>query len=570
MPTPVRSSSSKACKSPAASSTVASTECGQEEVPTTPQHNPVCDDDRLLSASSQFSVGTETQRSQASNPVQKLEPVGPEPVKASGGSTEQLEKQSLTPLTPLLKALAEDVAVSEQVQSSAAELALEQESSRGKFRLRSVVVSALQKDNTLGLLLHGTSIVGFRIAQAQNDGWCKGDQIVEVNEGKVKTYDEFLQRFRQVQCENGFPIVFGVLRREDPCEAQETAEDTLHSFFSNTDFANLTGQFLQRWGESPALLEPPGNDAADEANQSLASSADVRPKLESGSTCQNIISSASTVPKLNISAANGISTENPFVQALKNRRDALFRSNEGWAKWADDDFANASESVASRLAQRQDGVSTLQFSRGEEIYAAMPEQKPACSWPFCMPSSASLARRFQSVDEELAPTPRVHHYEQPDSRYDPSIEPPWLASVAASLAASRSTAADCTPPIAASASALACPPDGVDAQVPDMPPRKNSDSSILAQLLLASLVRDSDSEEEDVESGCRQQATSPLAAGAEVEETFSGSADVVDVATDAGNDVEIWLPRKQQTENASCAGITHARAEALLVGKALV
>lgn len=544
MPTPGRSSSGKALKSPSASSTRTARSLLQEEAPATPQHGAATVGQSFFQATPQNGYGGR-EGDKAREPPQRLEPlVAFELVNAWGAAAEQLEQHGgAAEEPPLLRGqvVQEDtVGAGQAAREDTGYADILPSSSRGKFRLRRVVVDALHADNTLGLLLHGTSVVGFRIAEAQDAGWCQGDQIVEVNEQRVRTYDEFLERFRHAQREDGFPIVFSVLRREDPCEAGETAEDTLQNFFSNTDFANLNGQLLQRWGTPLEVPESPSNGAVDAAAPSVIS---LGPPVDPPTSANDA------------SAATN-SAENPFVQALNNRRDALFRSSEGWAKWADDDFANKNDSIASRLAQRQDGVSTLQFSRGEESYTTMPEQQ-SCSWPWCLPTSINVRRRFQTVDYELAPTPRVHHYEQPDSRFDPNVEPPWLVSAAAS----RSRASDdFKPPIIEAASALAGPSNEGVAEVPERAPRKNSDSSILAQLLLASLAQEAESDEE----GAPEGVAPPQPGGAEAAAPPSGPA------TPAGNDLEIWLPRRQPTQDAPCKGITHARAEALLVGKALV
>merc|ERR1719231_507476 len=73
-------------------------------------------------------------------------------------------------------------------------------------------VSALQADNTLGLLLHGTTVVGFRVDEARHVGWKVGDKIIEVRGNHVNDFDEFMEFFQECQQTHGFPMEFSVLR----------------------------------------------------------------------------------------------------------------------------------------------------------------------------------------------------------------------------------------------------------------------------------------------------------------------------------------------------------------------
>ncbi|CAE7697077.1 XI-B [Symbiodinium necroappetens] len=120
------------------------------------------------------------------------------------------------------------------------------------FRLRHVRVEALLQDGTLGLLLHGTSVVGFCSEEAASHGWFVGDQIVEINGKHVAAFDEFLEQFLAAQVQ-GFPIVFSVLRREAPEETPD--EDPLESFFSEIDFVDLAGRLKKKFGGSPGKAE---------------------------------------------------------------------------------------------------------------------------------------------------------------------------------------------------------------------------------------------------------------------------------------------------------------------------
>ena len=51
----------------------------------------------------------------------------------------------------------------------------------GCFRLQHVRVDELLEGDTLGLLLHGTLVVGYSHPDAESHGWKTDDQIVEVN-----------------------------------------------------------------------------------------------------------------------------------------------------------------------------------------------------------------------------------------------------------------------------------------------------------------------------------------------------------------------------------------------------
>lgn len=305
-------------------------------------------------------------------------------------------------------------------------------SGRRQLQVRHVHVSQLQADNTLGLLLNGTTIVGFRIPEARDTGWCVGDQIVDVAGHCVGTFEEFMERFQEARLKHGFPVVFNVLRHEDQSpDAEATAEDTLQNFFNNTDFANLTSQLSEKWHDSSPVADDrrisdftannSGRQAPTTADGSYCSSRAPLSAVSHGS------SRAPENPFTTHDPSCGFSSEHPFVTALKLRRDALLRSSAGWAKYADDDAADTCESVASRLAKRHDGVSTLHVSRRDE---KKDDRLPACSespasW-FCSGDSGSRA-----VDYELAPTPRVENYPS-DTRWGLEVDPPWLATVTAS------------------------------------------------------------------------------------------------------------------------------------------
>lgn len=203
---------------------------------------------------------------------------------------------------------------------------LQSQIAEGCFRLRRVSIAALLSDGTLGLLLHGTTIVGFCCSEAEEAGWAIGDQIVEVNGRRVSLFDEFLDRFGQAQ-DDGFPIEFSVLRRETALAGDEetNADNALDAFFSGTNFADLAGQMQAKFG---------GLNCSD-ANEG---------------DCMNALSNDQYQSII----------ENPYIQALRRRRGELHRSTKGWR-----DAEGDSPTMAARLAtERSDALATLIEPRG--------------------------------------------------------------------------------------------------------------------------------------------------------------------------------------------------------------
>jgi len=246
-----------------------------------------------------------------------------------------------------------------------------------------VQVDKLLEDGTLGLLLHGTSVVGFCSAEAEAFGWAVGDQIVEINSQRVAVFDEFLDHFMAAQ-EEGFPIDFSVLRREadDPDESKH-AEGALEDFFSATNFLDLAGQMQQKFGAMPAFAE-------DNGPQTSALPAD-----DGDGQCFHSESI----------------TENPYIQALRKRRSELFRSAEGWS--------NDAESLAAKLAtQRSDALATLLKRRQEtpRIKSALPlcdagsgsagDLPPPLQWPVGLACGARPCGSHEAMTYEIQPTPR--------------------------------------------------------------------------------------------------------------------------------------------------------------------
>lgn len=210
----------------------------------------------------------------------------------------------------------------------------------GFFRLRRIRVQNLFEDGTLGLLLHGTSIVGFCTPLAETLGWAVGDQIVEVNGHRVAMFDDFLDRFLEAK-DGGFPIDFSVLRREPigglpnggllgtepvlPNTEIADVESTLTSFLDDSDLGDIADQLHRKFGSLP-------DHRAVDLSPTLSGIPpdEMDPNLH---RCDSI-------------------TENPYIQALRKRRHELMKTSEGWE--------HHDETGPSRLAtQRSDALATL-------------------------------------------------------------------------------------------------------------------------------------------------------------------------------------------------------------------
>jgi hypothetical protein len=278
-------------------------------------------------------------------------------------------------------------------------IVLSMSNDRGYFRLRHVQVEKLLDDGTLGLLLHGTSIVGFRSTRAETLGWCVGDQIVEINKRRASNFEEFMEGFTEAQDVDGFPIEFGVLRREYFHKSKPAAEGVLEDFFNATDLASLSTELRNKFpSQKPRYQRLDGGD--DDMDTSSANCSDGRQVVE-----------------------------NPYIHALKRRRDAFAHTNAGWGKW-DNDHEAVDASVASRLAQRNDGVSMLHIGQDESATEGsgcpQPGDRKVCSWTLC----SSEEGRTIDYNNELAPTPRIdaHDTIKPPQRRR-SRPPPWLTPV---------------------------------------------------------------------------------------------------------------------------------------------
>lgn len=237
------------------------------------------------------------------------------------------------------------------------------------FRLRHVQIDTLLKDGTLGLLLHGTSVVGFCSEEVADQGWLVGDQIVEINGKRVSAFDEFLERFVAAQVQ-GFPIVFSVLRREAP-EAVESpvAKDPLDSFFSEMQFSDLASQLKTKFGPQPKQV--------------------------------TTFQAASSFGELSI-------LENPYIQALRKRRSELSRSPEGWSE----DYQ--AQSLAAKMAsERGDALATLSKDSTETPRRyERNSRSPSAFDLFSCITAFRPCREKEAGAEEFHTTPRDCDFEQ--------------------------------------------------------------------------------------------------------------------------------------------------------------
>lgn len=248
------------------------------------------------------------------------------------------------------------------------------------YHLRHVTVTELLSDGSLGLLLNGTSVVGFRHHEVKEFGWAADDQIVELNGVAISSFEDFLEQF-SVAREAGCPMYFAVLRREysdgiqnDDAGIESILQDiALESFLSSNNFWDLSGR-LER--KSCAAHLP----------------------------CDSASSFSTNLPDEYSSGSHVIApiTENPYIQCLRQRRDELFRSAEGWR-------TEVAESLASRLAtERCDALAMLKPLRHTP---RTPERKdlgrlPApLAWVNCAVPCRSNANDCTGF--EIHPSPRV-------------------------------------------------------------------------------------------------------------------------------------------------------------------
>jgi len=212
----------------------------------------------------------------------------------------------------------------------------------GSFHVHHISLQRLEKDDTLGILLHGTSVVGVRTALAGEAGWRRGDQIVEVNGRRVTKFDEFLDSFFAAQ-ERGPPISFGVLRRQSTEEPGAGSEAFVDGFLTKTNVKDLAGLMREKFGTGPSLRRPPTPCSARGQKQRIP------PRC--GNACAR--AAVTAVPSKEV--PRNCVTENPYIQALKQRREEFLYSSEGG--WVSGD---GTEPLAAQLAtRRSDALATL-------------------------------------------------------------------------------------------------------------------------------------------------------------------------------------------------------------------
>mmetsp|Transcript_1430 Transcript_1430/g.3829 ORF Transcript_1430/g.3829 Transcript_1430/m.3829 type:complete len:349 (-) Transcript_1430:279-1325(-) len=204
----------------------------------------------------------------------------------------------------------------------------------GCFRLQHVRVDELLEGDTLGLLLHGTLVVGYSHPDAESHGWKTDDQIVEVNGEHVSTFEEFLQAFNDARLAR--PIDFAVLRREVGVEVDDAANSRLDGFLSSANLCDLAVR-LQRSRGSPSAVPVSAN-----------------PEIFKDPV-----------------------TDNPYIRALRSRRDAMFMPDH----WAD-----TGDSLPAKLATRAGALATLADGVDHERRKTLPTNLTAafmCSMCIC-------------------------------------------------------------------------------------------------------------------------------------------------------------------------------------------
>mmetsp|Transcript_100978 Transcript_100978/g.200604 ORF Transcript_100978/g.200604 Transcript_100978/m.200604 type:complete len:356 (-) Transcript_100978:165-1232(-) len=311
------------------------------------------------------------------------------PSNGQGSSSASLaQKSSDCPGPPGVPALAAVAAIAQATPDHRNEGCLSEAGQspelNGKcFHLRHVVVDRLLEDGTLGLLLHGTSIVGFCTPQAEDFGWSIGDQIVEVNGHRTVTFDDFFDRFVAAQ-EKGLPIDFSVLRREAVDEAG--TENALDGFFGATKMRDLAGALRKKFGTSSLSREAEG----------MTPSSTTPAEADKGSV-DSCLSRSESI------------TENPYIQALRKRRDDLFKTAEGWII---DEGGTAS--IAVQLAtQHNGGLATLTSSPSLEKLEKVrrPGKLHPLAWAGCSTEVGAGHCGSQEAacvaSYDIRPTPRA-------------------------------------------------------------------------------------------------------------------------------------------------------------------
>lgn len=265
------------------------------------------------------------------------------------------------------------------------------------LKLRHIVISELAEDGTLGLFMNGTSIVGFSSPSATDVGWFVGDQIVEVNGSRVANFHEFLDLFRQAQS-LGFPILFTVLRREQQHEViEETAEGAIENLFNEHSFTEIAGQ-LQDTFKSQRPIPGPLQRGEYKPYDPIF--------------------------------------DNPYVQALRQRRSDLMRSSAGW--WKQDESDELGSSLAARMAtERSDALSTLvppskEPKSGPKPWTAM--FSPLSTWFYCSPHIAEESCNCRTSGAPNTPRQEGDKYQvsvypltpRVDGELHPAEWPQWM------------------------------------------------------------------------------------------------------------------------------------------------
>jgi len=275
------------------------------------------------------------------------------------------------------------------------------EASLERFCLRRVRVDGLPLDGSLGLLLHGTSVVGFSAPGVEDAGWAIGDQIVEVNGEAVASFEEFAAALAAARGVPSCPLGFGVLRRVRGVGAvggpagggaEAEAEAPLRRFLDAADLVDLAAAARRRpAGSSPGSCEPgPG-------------------------------------AQLPAAAPRGDSImDNPYIKALQHRRSELCRGAET--------IKDPPGTLAARLASQQHGTLATLTERPRRTPADFPACAPlrpsqlslAAPWSPCAPICDSDAAGLVT---ELRPTPRVDTLDQavatPLSVFHEDAQPEW-------------------------------------------------------------------------------------------------------------------------------------------------
>jgi len=177
------------------------------------------------------------------------------------------------------------------------------------------------------------------------------------------------------------PIDFSVLRREVVDEAG--AEEALDGFFGATKMRDLAGLLRKKFGTNSLSREAEG----------MTPSSAMPAEADKGST-DSCLSRSESI------------TENPYIQALRKRRDDLFKTAEGWII---DEGSTAS--IAVQLAtQHSGGLATLTSSPSMEK-VRRPGKLHPLAWAGCASEVGTGHCGSQEAacvaSYDIRPTPRA-------------------------------------------------------------------------------------------------------------------------------------------------------------------